>query len=72
MCDGDISPGSATGSYATYVTNRMEEPSPLIIDLYRNYDESSGEGQVHARVCNETGQAVEGNIYFVLTETGIS
>ncbi len=53
------------------IENRMNEPSPMTVTMWGEYDQGSLNGTIYAQFRNDSPQAIPGRVYFVITEDSL-
>ena len=54
-----------------FVENRMNQPSPMAVTMWGDYDQGSLNGTIYAQFKNDSPQAITGRVYFVITEDSL-
>lgn len=56
-----------------FVENRMNQPSPMTVTMWGDYDQGTLDGTIYAQFRNDSPQpqAITGRVYFVITEDSL-
>jgi thiol-disulfide isomerase/thioredoxin len=68
---GGVHTGTMFPFYINKFSQRIDDPSPIDIDLTCTYDSDSNTGVVTAKITNFSGDTIDGVIHFVIVEDDI-
>jgi hypothetical protein len=69
--DGDKDGSYTYSQWQTKITNRMNIPSPVTITMWGDWFPAQGTGTIYAQFRNDSTEALNGRILFVMTEDSI-
>jgi len=69
--DGNAQGGYNTGAWASLISNRINQPSPITESIWGEYNTMTGNGTIYARFQNDSNATINANVLFVVTENNI-
>lgn len=69
--DGNKDGAYIYSQWTSMITNRMNQPAPVIITMWGDWWPAQGTGTVYAQYRNDTTAALNGNALFVITEDSL-